>query len=289
LNKSQDCASEIQRVKDASTYQMPISPSEILQAAADNAEHRGEVASKGNRFSYSDLFQGASGGSLKSVREGSSQIASRMEEFMQKTAEKEASKTPLPKPFQTELSIADYKIVGQLFSTYIIIESGEFCYIIDQHAAAERVLFERLYNECLAGEIAIQPMLVPYIFSVSASEHIILSDRLEELNSIGFDIEPFGYNTFKIGAVPLSLIELDFDRLIKELLSDTRRDITREKLIMTACKSAIKGNTTLSKDAIKLIFSGLFDKELPSSCPHGRPAYVKLTKIELEKMFKRRV
>ncbi len=87
--------------------------------------------------------------------------------------------------------------------------------------------------------------------------------------------------------MPLSLLSVDFDKLVKELLSDTKKDLTREMLIMAACKSAIKGNTALNDEAIKLFMSELFKKELPSSCPHGRPSYVKITKTELEKMFKR--
>lgn len=189
---------------------------------------------------------------------------------------------------QNQFEIVDYKIVGQLFATYIIIEINNEFYIIDQHAAAERVLFERLTEEYENGEITIQPMLIPHIFSVNSYENTIITEKIEELNSIGIDIEPFGNNTFKISALPATIQNMNFELLVKNILSDSKAtNFTREKLILTACKSAIKGNTALNEEGIKLLFNSLFNKQIPSSCPHGRPTYIKITKTELEKMFKR--
>lgn len=287
-SKTNDDVAKSEAVKTPECAAADIAGEEQLNDANSSTVIENDTIRQTNK--YSDIFE--SNENVDSLRESSSGVAKRMAELMSKL-----NKTPQNEDlitdtieleaFQKEMAITDYRIIGQLFSTFILIESGNAAYIIDQHAAAERILYERLYSEYIAGEIAIQPMLIPYIFSVNASETAIITEKLEELNAIGLDIEPFGYNTFKISAVPLTLLDLDFERLVIELLSDAKTDLTREKLIMTACKSAIKGNTALNEESIRLLFSNLFDKELPASCPHGRPAYIKLTKSELERMFKR--
>ncbi|NCA68223.1 MAG: hypothetical protein EOM87_09205, partial [Clostridia bacterium] len=229
------------------------------------------------------------------VSENESGIFERMKELFYSTKSASVLANKQEELSQRSIDINyGYRIVGQLFGTYLLIEANRELIIIDQHAAAERVLFERLLAEYNKGEIAIQPMLVPYVFNVNHIEFAMLSelsDKIDLLNDIGIDIEPFGNNSFKISAVPAELVDMDFEKLVRTILDDSKDsysvDLIREKLIFAACRSAIKGNTVLTDEAIKMLFSSLFDKELPSQCPHGRPAYVKLGKSELEKMFKR--
>lgn len=185
-----------------------------------------------------------------------------------------------------------YSIVGQAFGTYLFVEYKGELLIIDQHAAGERIIYNKLMDEVKRGAPAIQPLLLPYVFSVNSKECEILEEQIPLLLEIGIEITPFGLNAFKIDALPGYLVDIDFDSFVKDILSDSslrgrEPSVIKEKLAYTACHSAIRGNDYLNDEGIKTLIKSIFDAGLPLQCPHGRPAYVKFTKTELEKMFKR--
>lgn len=187
----------------------------------------------------------------------------------------------------------EIRILGQVFDTYLLISTKQYVYIIDQHAAHERMLYDKLTKEIESNYISSQILLMPQIIEVSAQDASFLSEILPELQGIGLDIEEFGVNSFKVTAVPTIFCGFKFKNYIDELLENKRsfqqikvRDLLRDKLAMTACKAAIKGGDTLNETEIRYLLSMMKDG-LPLQCPHGRPAIIKLDKKDMDKIFKR--
>ena len=153
-------------------------------------------------------------------------------------------------------------------------------FIIDQHAAHERILFDRFYERALQKELTVQTLLVPYTFKVNNEENAFLKEKLNFLTDLGIDISEFGFNTYKISALDDCMSDLNFFK------KETVPNIVREKLASMACKAAIKAGDKLDeKDITELM--RLIKGNLGLKCPHGRPIAVKITKTEIEKWFKR--
>ncbi|MBQ9276346.1 MAG: hypothetical protein IJ226_01980, partial [Clostridia bacterium] len=195
--------------------------------------------------------------------------------------------------YQSTPSVFDGKIVGQIFDTYIIVERDNLVYIIDQHAAHERILYDRLVSKFSVEHV--QSLLVPYKLSLTAEEAEYLESVLDKLSELGFEIKPNGGN-FLVYAVPEPVANISIDKFFTTLLKDLDdekplkiTDVLREKLCQTACKAAIKGGETLTREQIERVLKNYLDENgnLPSQCPHGRPAVVAFTKSDIEKMFKR--
>ena len=182
---------------------------------------------------------------------------------------------------------------GSLFNTYLIYEEGDNAYIIDQHAAHERLIFDRLKAEMEARKVVSQPMLVPYILTLNREEGAFFAEHLATIRDIGFDIEEFGGGSFKISAVPLDLQDIDLSAFFADVLAEvgTLRaiklsELLRDKLAMTACKHAVKGGMLLT-DAEQQALFAMLHGDMGLKCPHGRPVAVRMTKAEIEKLFKR--
>lgn len=189
---------------------------------------------------------------------------------------------------------SDFKIIGQLFDTYILIEKKESFYIIDQHACHERFIYDRLLKEINEKNIIVQPLFVPYILSFSPTEFAFLKDNLDLLNSLGIDAMEFSNNCIKISSLPDTLLNLNIDKYFNELTRDMNQlklikdsTVLKEKLMQKACKSAIKGGDQLCVDQIGLILSSLIKNGFPMQCPHGRPTIIEVTKVQIEKWFRR--
>lgn len=187
----------------------------------------------------------------------------------------------------------NYTFKGVMFNTYLIFERQDDVYFIDQHAAHERIIYERLKKQIADRNVPRQGMLVPYLVMLSPEEYSFISENLEAVRSMGFDIEPFGTNAFRVCEVPVDLYNMNFDKFFAEIFADMdslkaikAEDILKDKIAMTACKHAVKGGMRLtSQEAYALLKDMNYDMGL--KCPHGRPAVVKLTKKQIEKMFKR--
>ena len=182
---------------------------------------------------------------------------------------------------------------GCLFNTYLIYEEGDNAYIIDQHAAHERLIFDRLKAEMEARKVVSQPMLVPYILTLNREEGAFFAEHLATIRDIGFDIEEFGGGSFKISAVPLDLQDIDLSAFFADVLAEvgTLRaiklsELLRDKLAMTACKHAVKGGMLLT-DAEQQALFAMLHGDMGLKCPHGRPVAVRMAKAEIEKLFKR--
>ncbi len=194
---------------------------------------------------------------------------------------------------QNRIDVNNCRFVGKLFNTYLLFELRDSVYIIDQHAAHERLIFNKLKEQMKARKVVRQPMLVPYQLDLNAFESAFIRDNLVYLREIGFDIEEYGNTSFKVSSVPVDLQYMDLSVFFNDILSDVSgfrsiklEDLLKDKLATSACKAAVKGGMDLSKDEIDKLFE-LMDGDMGLKCPHGRPVVAKMTKTELEKMFKR--
>lgn len=196
--------------------------------------------------------------------------------------------------FLSEKARAKHRIIGQVFDTYWLIEHDNKLYIIDQHAAHEKVLFERMMKQLQDKEMTTQYVSPPIIVSLTRAEQDIL-DRYEDVFSeLGYVISSFGGNEFAIEGVPGNLFSFDVKEFFMELLAscgelkgNDGHDMIVEKVASMSCKAAVKGNNRLSYPEIEKLLDELLSLDNPYHCPHGRPTIIAMTKYELEKKFKR--
>lgn len=206
--------------------------------------------------------------------------------FVQQTLFEEAFLTPKAKE--------SYEILGQIFETYWIVAYHDKMYMIDQHAAHEKVKYERLVKAIRQKEVCSQGITPPVLIQVSAKEEQTLLEHIQAFTQIGFEIEEFGDHTFCVRAVPVDLFGCSYQELFQSILDEWMEgtqnqtpEVVLDKLASMACKAAVKGNTRLTKqEAVKLI-DELLTLENPYHCPHGRPTIISMTKQEIEKKFKR--
>ncbi len=215
---------------------------------------------------------------------------------------KEESETVALKPYQEELfempflckeAKKQHKIIGQLFSTYWLIEFHDKLFILDQHAVHEKVLYEKNLAAFYKKEkLYSQLLIVPVIVSLSMTEQQILKENLSFLQKFGFEIEPFGGNEYAIHAVPADMMDLADQELFLEFLEALIRgqktpEFILEKMAMISCKGAVKGKRELKKEEVIALLDELLTLKQPYHCPHGRPTIISISKYEIEKKFKR--
>ena len=186
-----------------------------------------------------------------------------------------------------------FRIIGQIFDTYWIIEYQDALYIIDQHAAHEKVNYERMMKNYREKKINAQMLYPAIVVNLSAKEAGILEKNLDVFARLGFEIESFGGNSFKINSVPDNLYQVASDRLFTEILDqlteigDVSPESIPEKIASMSCKAAVKGNSMLSLKEADALIDELLTLENPYNCPHGRPTIIKMTKYDLDRKFKR--
>lgn len=210
-------------------------------------------------------------------------------------AEMEAKKAAeeAEKARQEELKVEpEFKVIGQVLATYLILEKENDIYFIDQHAAHERLLYDKFIEEYKSGNVAEQTMLVPYIFRVNESESEFIIGKFPELRKAGFDISEYDVNEFAVYSVPVLLFDMDLKSFFDDLLSDisfkkeTMPELIHDKIAMKACKAAIKSGKILSEDEIDALLKAMkYNTAL--RCPHGRPVTVRISRTEIDKWFKR--
>ena len=221
-----------------------------------------------------------------------------MEEHMEAAAPEISSKPeqlsmPLEQ-FISEEARKSHRLIGQVFKTYWIVEYDSKMYIMDQHAAHEKVMFERLMRQMSEKNVISQQLLPPKVVHLDSAEHALVISHMDLFEQTGFDLEDFGDDSIVIRAMPDDIMGVDpqslFDALLNALSTDTGRlqiDFFVEKLSGMACKAAIKGNTEISFQEADALIDELLTLDNPYNCPHGRPTMISLTKTELERKFKR--
>lgn len=188
----------------------------------------------------------------------------------------------------------NFKVIGTLFDTYILVEKDSSLLLIDQHAGHERILFDKFCKELEDKQVAIQPLLVPFVFETNIVESNFLNDNIGTLNQLGFEIDSFGENTYKISTVPMLLQNINIQGFIDNILHDidnkliiSKSDTIRDYLAKSACKSAVKGKDVLTKNEIDVLLEKISNPSQVLLCPHGRPIVISVSEKEIEKWFKR--
>ncbi len=186
------------------------------------------------------------------------------------------------------------RIIGQIFGTYILAQSGDTMIIADQHAAHERLKYEELKRELAEREVTSQMLLVPVTVDLSAGEYVTYCENAVRFAEMGFEIEDFGSNTLLVRATPEALDEDELKDLVIELIdrfAENSREIISSKmeraLYTIACKAAVKANHSFDLKQLEVLLNAVLDLENINTCPHGRPIIITMTKKELEKEFKR--
>lgn len=187
-----------------------------------------------------------------------------------------------------------HKLIGQLFATYWLVEFNDQLYIIDQHAAHEKVLYEKTMNSLKTREYTCQQIHPPIILTLGSREALMLEKNMQIFTDIGFEIEPFGGKEYAVRGVPDNLFSIAKKDLLMEMLDtlseDTQArgaDLIYEKVASMSCKAAVKGHDVLSAAEADALIDQLLGLENPYACPHGRPTIISMSKYELEKKFKR--
>lgn len=223
--------------------------------------------------------------------------ASEVEENIAKEAAAETTQVRLEElspDFLTADARKKHRIIGQLFKTYWLIEYEDKLYIIDQHAAHEKVLYEKTMARLKDKEFTSQTISPPMVLSLDAREQEMLEKYMPQIERLGYVVEHFGGREYMISAVPDNLYHIDMKDLFIEMLDDfsnlTGRqtpDLILEKVASMSCKAAVKGNDALSLQEIDALIGELLTLENPFNCPHGRPTIISMSKYEIEKKFKR--
>lgn len=187
-----------------------------------------------------------------------------------------------------------YTYIGTLFETFLIVQSGENAFIIDQHAAHERLLFDKFSKQVNDQVLTSQMLLVPYTFSVNSLEKQFIDENIDNLLKMGFEISEFGNLTYKVSTIPSLLSGMNLNQFFSDILADLSvfkqlksSDLVLSKLMQHSCKTAVKAGDKLTSGEVEYLISQIDQTNMQLQCPHGRPVVIKLTHKEIEKWFKR--
>jgi len=200
----------------------------------------------------------------------------------------------LSSDFLTKDAKKKHRIIGQLFKTYWLVEFEDKLFIVDQHAAHEKVLYERTMATLREREYTSQTISPPIVLSLDANEILMLEKYKDQIARMGYEVESFGGKEYMISAIPANLFKVDMKDLFIEMLDDFSNlsgretpELILEKVASMSCKAAVKGNQNLSFSEFDALVEELLTLENPYNCPHGRPTIISMTKYEIEKKFKR--
>lgn len=242
----------------------------------------------------SDSKWESASGIHKRIGQDVSQTVNQMPTQPEQKLEKPEQQTLFTEPLLSEKARIHHRLIGQLFDTYWLIQYGNQLYIMDQHAAHEKVNYERLMEAYRKKERITQFVSPPMVISLTRAEEAILEEFKSEFERIGFTIEPYGGREYAISEIPANLYGINEKELFLEMLSDLEdrgsmqpSELIASKLASMSCKAAIKGGQKISFQEADALVSQLLTLENPYACPHGRPTIITMTKYELEKKFKR--
>ncbi len=188
-----------------------------------------------------------------------------------------------------------WRLIGQYLNSYLLCQAGEELVLIDQHAAHERIGFERLRRQLEANGIASQNLLFPVVLELEHREAAVFTEHLEDFSRFGFEVEAFGGRSFTVKAVPALIADVDVERLVRDLAAELNEigragqldDEIERVLSVLACHSMVRANQALSVAEMQQLLKDLAEIEFGSCCPHGRPVMHRLSKRDVEKLFHR--
>lgn len=274
--------------KLAKNEEQPKVPSKLSEPVC---EYKAE---KKQTIKDSDSKWELASGIHKRIGQDVSKTINQMPPQSEQKLEKPEQQTLFTEPLLSEKARIHHRLIGQLFDTYWLIQYGNQLYIMDQHAAHEKVNYERLMEAYRKKERITQFVSPPMVISLTRAEEAILEEFKSEFERIGFTIEPYGGREYAISEIPANLYGINEKDLFLEMLSDLEdrgsmqpSELIASKLASMSCKAAIKGGQKISFQEADALVSQLLTLENPYACPHGRPTIITMTKYELEKKFKR--
>ena len=292
--------------EDSLIPEIPESPLDVLPSNENgSSETGGEAAAEIRTEEHPETAQEVSSAGEASYEQESEQTVESVREgdaayTADKIAEQKRAGT---KPEQLNLFEEDkvlseqarqmFRLIGQVFDTYWMIEYKDSLYIIDQHAAHEKVNYERMMKAYREKTIHSQMLYPSIVLDLSRREAQLLESNLKAFEDLGFEVESFGGNSFKINAVPANLYSVASDELFMQILAELESlgevspKLIPEKLASMSCKAAVKGNNRLSVEEANALIDELLTLENPYNCPHGRPTIISMTRYEMDKKFKR--
>lgn len=194
----------------------------------------------------------------------------------------------------SEQAQKEVKIIGQVFDTYWILQYDSAMYMVDQHAAHEKVLYERFMRQFSEKKPIVQLLQPPVVLTLTMQEEQAVKEHMSVFEELGYQIEPFGGREYVVNGVPAHLPQIGNEELLKEVIdamvdehARPTPDILKDKIASMSCKAAVKGNNRLPREQMEELLRELMTLENPYHCPHGRPTMIKMTKTELDKKFKR--
>jgi DNA mismatch repair protein MutL len=202
--------------------------------------------------------------------------------------------TPMPPSFSSSGSplLPPLRILGQVLTTYIAAEGPDGLYLIDQHAAHERIVYDRLVEQRRQGKSETQGLLEPVTMDFTPTESAILSGLLATLTALGFSLEPFGGHTYLLRAVPSTMELTDVASQVRDIVQDLsqgpRTDLSNRALEAVACHGAVRAGKQLTHEEMRALVRQLEQTSQPRTCPHGRPTVLHFSQVQLEKLFSRR-
>jgi DNA mismatch repair protein MutL len=228
----------------------------------------------------------------ETMEEKAGRIEDPMGSYAAFRAEGLISKEPEP---QTPLMVRESPVVlGQLKETYILCETKEGLLLVDQHAAHERRVFEKLKRSYQSATLECQPFLIPPRIEFSPSESRMILKKMGEFSQLGITLDHFGGGTFMVRSVPSLLVDVQWESFLREVLSllEEQGTVTGDQVVerflaLMACHGAIRAGQRLSREEMNALVEQLDEAEVPTNCPHGRPVLRKLSFYEIEKMFRR--
>ena len=225
-----------------------------------------------------------------------------LEEILQAAPLPQEEQVNPPAPVQTSLfeekileqsKEAGFRLIGQVFDTYWLLEYGSWFLLADQHAMHEKILYERTMRSLKEKQATTQQLLLPLVMTLSASQQEALNRYQDSFTALGFEIASLGGREIRLDGVPDNLFSLSGKALFTEMLDglaeerSTTPELIDEKVALMSCKAAVKGNNALSREEAEALLKELLQLENPYTCPHGRPTMIRMSKTDLEKKFKR--
>lgn len=279
---------------DSKVYDTSISNnSELDGKGLENKELENKLTTE-SRENNSDLNSESNENINAKNNDVNSPSDSKFNQLTEAIYEGKAVQTELEGVFLSKESIKKHRIIGQLFSTYWLVEFDQQLYIIDQHAAHEKILYEATLKRIADKEYLSQIISPPIVLTLNLKEEAVIKEHEASLKRLGFEIEHFGGKEYSVSALPADMYGIAGERLLIEFIDDLVEeaptgtpDIILEKIASMSCKAAVKGNHTMSVMEAEALIEQLLTLDNPFHCPHGRPIIISMTKYELEKKFKR--
>ena len=306
-SKGMDAVSDMEQTKTAGNTVSNIGQTEAAQNAVSNI---GQTEAAGNTVPNIGQAEAAGNtapniGLAETTQNAVSNIgqAETVENIVQNTEHTKEVKYNVHNPVQesffekgilSEQAQKEVKIIGQVFDTYWILQYDNAMYMVDQHAAHEKVLYERFMKQLSEKKAMVQLLQPPVILTLTMQEEQAVREHMSVFEELGYQIEPFGGREYAVSGVPAHLPQIGNEELLKEVIdamvdehSRPTPDILKDKIASMSCKAAVKGNNRLPREQMEELLRELMTLENPYHCPHGRPTMIKMTKTELDKKFKR--